>query len=320
MQILSFLVFVVLQILFLPLAVLGVAWVAYTQMVVSKRIGVSQTAIEVINGRWTMHVFGMRDDPASAKLAAVLPNTSTVGLWLVLFPLWVKHKMSGTYFGYPRAPEEGAEGLGDIVVARTLYFDRIIEDAAGELEQFVVLGAGYDTRAYGWLKRPGLSCFEVDQPSVQRHKIESLKRAGIDVAHVRFVAVDFDQESACDKLRASGYDPAKKTLFLWEGVTLYLDESTVRQTLRDIRQLAAKGSAVVADLYAERLIRMAGAAGQKALAYTGEGFRFGLPFATDPELTLRSFVESEGMGLGTAFFLGRTHRKGPFMVVAEIQV
>jgi hypothetical protein len=42
--------------------------------------------------------------------------------------------------------------------------------------------------------------------------------------------------------------------------------------------------------------------------------------ATDPELTLRSFVESEGMGLGTAFFLGRTHRKGPFMVVAEIQV
>ena len=70
MQILSFLVFVVLQILFLPLVVLGVAWVAYTQMVVSKRIGVSQTAIEVINGRWTMHVFGMRDDPASAKLAA----------------------------------------------------------------------------------------------------------------------------------------------------------------------------------------------------------------------------------------------------------
>ena len=92
-------------------------------------------------------------------MAAVLPNTSTVGLWLVLFPLWVKHKMSGTYFGYPRAPEEGAEGLGDIVVARTLYFDRIIEDAAGELEQFVVLGAGYDTRAYGWLKRPGLSFF-----------------------------------------------------------------------------------------------------------------------------------------------------------------
>ena len=63
-----------------------------------------------------------------------------------------------------------------------------------------------------------------------------------------------------------------------------------------------------------------GRGGQKALAYTGEGFRFGLPFATDPELTLRSFVESEGMCLGTAFFLGRTHRKGPFMVVAEIQV
>ena len=242
MRLISLPVFLVLQVIFLPLAVVGFFVVAYKQMVVSKRLGVSQTMVEVINARWTMHVFDMREDMASARLADCVPNTSTFGLWLVLLPLWVKYKMSGAYFGYPRVPDEGREGYSDFMMARTLYIDRIIRRSVGDMDQFVLLGAGYDTRAYGWLKRPGLSCFEVDQPSVQRHKIESLKRAGIDVAHVRFVAVDFDQESACDKLRASGYAPAKKTLCLWEGVTLYLDESTVRQTLRDIRQLAPRAA------------------------------------------------------------------------------
>jgi hypothetical protein len=102
MSVFSFPVFVLLQIAFLPLALVGVLLVAYKQMVVSKRLGVSQTAIEVLNGRWTMHVFDIRRDQAAAQLAGIVPNTSTFGLWLVLFPLWVKHKMSGTYFGYPR--------------------------------------------------------------------------------------------------------------------------------------------------------------------------------------------------------------------------
>ena len=50
MRLMSWLVFVPLQLLWTPLSILGVVWVAYRQMVVSKRLGVSQTAIEVING------------------------------------------------------------------------------------------------------------------------------------------------------------------------------------------------------------------------------------------------------------------------------
>ncbi len=321
MPVVSFIVFVVLQVVFLPLAILGMLLVAYKQMVVSRRLGVSQTAIEVINGRWTMHLFGIREDPTTVALARVLPNTSIVGLWLVLAPLWVKYKMSGAYFGYPRIPEQGAEVMADIVVARTRYFDRIIHRVAGEMEQFVVLGAGYDTRAYGALKRAGLSCFELDQPQVQRHKIDCLRRAGIDTSHVTFVPVDFGRENSFDKLRASGYDPGKKTVFLWEGVTLYLAAMAVRQTLRDIRDHASAGSVVVADFYADRVVRIGFTKlGKKALDYTGEGLGFGLPFATDYEPTLRSFLESEGMALGESFFMGRTHAKGPYMVVAEFTV
>jgi hypothetical protein len=120
LQLLSFLAFLALQVVFFPMAVVGVVLIAYKQMVISKRLGVSQTGIEVLNGRWTMHIFEMRSDDATVHLAQVLPNTSTFGLWLCLVPLWVKYKISGTYFGYPRIADEGAERVADLVIARTL--------------------------------------------------------------------------------------------------------------------------------------------------------------------------------------------------------
>jgi hypothetical protein len=76
MSVLSKLVYIPLQLLFIPAAIVGAAIVAYNQLVVSKRLGLSQTAVEVINGRWTMHIFGLREHDASARLAAALPNTS----------------------------------------------------------------------------------------------------------------------------------------------------------------------------------------------------------------------------------------------------
>ena len=89
MKILSYLVFIPLQIVMVPFAIVGLVLTAYKQIIVSKRLGVSQTAIEIINGRWTMHIFGLRRDDETAALMKVLPNTSTLGLWFVLFPLWV---------------------------------------------------------------------------------------------------------------------------------------------------------------------------------------------------------------------------------------
>ena len=68
MALLSLIIYIPLQIVFLPLSVFGALLQAYKQMVVSKRLGISQTAIEIINGRWTMHIFGMRDDEATARL------------------------------------------------------------------------------------------------------------------------------------------------------------------------------------------------------------------------------------------------------------
>ena len=320
MRLFSLLVFVVLQIALLPLTVLGAAFVAYKQIFVSKRMGVSQTGIEILNGRWTMHIFGMRHDTPTAKLAAALPNTSTVGLWISLFPLWVKYKLSGTYFLYPRVAQEGAEDLRDLVTARTLYFDRIIQRVVHDVDQCVVLGAGYDTRAYGALRRDGLTFFELDQANTQALKIASLRDARIDSDHVSFVAVDFEKEDVFEKLVAAGYDPSKKTLFLWEGVTLYLAEEDVRGMLRDIRSYAGPGSVVVADVYGERMLQWVTPRARKVLEYTNETLGFTLPFATDAPQILRGFLESEGMTQGETYFMDEANKKGPFMVVVEFRV
>lgn len=321
MNVISWLVFIPLQILFLPLTVLGTLLVAYKQILVSKRLGISMTTIEVINGRWSMHVFGMRDDQATARLAASLPNTSLFGLWLSLFPLWVKYKISGRLALYPRVPELGSETLVELITSRTLYFDRIIHRVLGTVEQFVVMGAGYDARAYGEMQKQGLKFFELDQPAVQRHKKATLEKAGISSEHVNFVAVDFEKENMFEKLIESGFDTTKKTLFLWEGVTLYLSEEDVRKTIQDVRRNSVPGSVLLADFYGQRFIDLAmKGSNKKALNQTGEGLKFGLNLAVDFEEVFENFIESESLQTGEAFYMGSTNKKGPFTVVAELLV
>ncbi len=323
-DILALIVFIILQILFIPLAIIGALLVAYKQLIVSKNLGVSQTAIEIINGRWTMHIFGLRDDDAAAKLAPVLPNTSTFGLWLALTPLYVYYRISGSTRWYPVIAEPGEEGIANLILNRTGYFDRIINNAKNDAEQFVLMGAGLDTRAYNDLKDCGLKIFELDQAANQQHKLNYLQKAGIDAAHVTFVETDFSQESWFSLLVDAGYDSSKRTIFLWEGVTLYLGENSVRSTLRKVKANAAEGSIIVADIYARSFVTGDYAPGLKAslqiLDTTDEQLAFGIDMVDDYQHALESFVRSEKLTLGETYFMGYKTKKGAWMVVAEIKL
>lgn len=320
MKYLSYLVYIPLQIVAVPLALVGLLFTAYRQIIVSKRLGVSQTAIEIINGRWTMHVFGMREDNATVALMSVLPNTSKFGLWLVLWPLWVQARIADRSLLYPRIPVEGDESIADLVAARTVRFDAIIARGLQHAEQFVLLGAGYDTRAYGAFAGPGISVFELDQPNVQAHKRSMLAAANICCEHVNFVAIDFAREDLFVKLAQAGFDTSKQTLFLWEGVSLYLSAAEVAATLAAVQQQSAPNSAVVADLYAERLIKTLGKANasEKVLEMTGETLHFGLPFASHWQGVLNDFVTAQGMQQGETHFLGSRNKAGPYAVVVEM--
>lgn len=322
MVLLSWLIYVPLQIACLPLAILGGALTAYKQMAVSKRLGISQTAIEIIQGRWTMHLFSIRPDETTAKLMWVLPNSSPIGLWLCLFPLWIKAQVAGSPAIYPRIVEPGSENMADMVIARTLYFDSVIARVIPQVEQFVLLGAGYDTRAYSVFNAPGIKLFEVDQASVQEQKLAGLKRAGIAHDHVSFVAVDFSSEKMSGKLIEAGYDPAKKTLFLWEGVTLYLSEQQVCAAIVDVKSHAAGGSVLLADIYSTAFLAKIGLgkAAEKALEATNESLDFGLDFTSGHEDKLTAFAQSQELVLGETFFMGSVSKTGPYMVVAEMLI
>jgi methyltransferase (TIGR00027 family) len=302
----------------LPLGIAATAAAGVSQVLTSRRLGVSQTAVEVLKARCAMHAFGMREDTAAMKLARVLPNASLTGLGLALFPLWLKRAIDGRDFVYPRDVEAGRETPVDLVVSRTRLFDTLIADYSADVRQIVVLGAGFDTRAYGPQRRGDIDVFEVDQAATQHLKTRALDEAGIDRDGVTFVTVDFSRDDLFRCLAQAGFDSEKPAIFLWEGVTLYLTQEQVRGTLEAVAAKTVSGSVVLADFYAERLLRPLryGPAG-RVLALTGETFRFGLPFL-DPPAELETLAESTGFDVGDLRLLGARRRRGAFAAVAAL--
>lgn len=234
--------------------------------------------------------------------------------------LWVKAKIAGKPSIYPRVVPDERASLAEMVPNRTRAFDQILTRRLRQVDQLVMMGAGMDTRAYGALDLNGVRVFELDQATIQRLKRNTLKRADIDARHVTFVEVDFATEDAFDRLTASGYDASKRTLFLWEGVTLYLTKKAVRDTLAQVRGHSAPGSTVVVDIYGERMLAMSRRAGaRQALNMTGEGLQFGMSFAADWEAEFVTFAKSVAFTPRETHFLGTQHAQGPFMVVVELE-
>ncbi len=125
----------------------------------------------------------------------------------------------------------GARSSG---VARTKFIDdAAVAALRSGIAQIVILGAGFDARAYRMPSMAGAAVFEVDHPSTSERKRQVVARAlGSLPENVRFVPIDFNVEILADAMSAAGYDPLQRTLFIWEGVTNYLTETAVDETLR----------------------------------------------------------------------------------------
>ncbi len=323
-EILAWIFYVILQILFIPLAIVGIAISIYSQSVISKKLGVSGTAAEIASERMIMDRFGLREDRAAGQLVQVLPNVSILGGWLILFPWYIRYKLSGKNAGFPAISAPGKETVANSIVDRTVMMDQLIQNSIISVTQFVILGAGYDTRCYGSLKDDHLRFFEVDQALTQQLKRACLLKAGIDASHVHFVEVDFVKDDWAKKLKEAGYDPEQRSLFLWEGVTLYLSEDAVRKMLREIRSKAASGSVLVCDFYAKSYITgkysQRGKVVTKTAKMSGEAMGFGLDFSQDATGMLHSFLASENLITCEIKLLGEKTKKGSYMAVVEIKL
>ena len=141
-------------------------------------------------------------------------------------------------------------GLNEYMIARTAYFDRLFLDALKDkTPQIVLLGAGYDSRAYRFAKsNHGTRIFELDISPTQDRKINCLNKARIDIPKVvTFVPINFNLESLKDVLEKAGYDNQQKTLFIWEGVSYYLEVESVDKTLEFACQAAHPESTLAFD-------------------------------------------------------------------------
>jgi methyltransferase (TIGR00027 family) len=141
-------------------------------------------------------------------------------------------------------------GLTEYMIARTAYFDGLFVDALdNEIPQIVLLGAGYDTRAYRFAKQNrNTKIFELDIAPTQNRKKKCLKGAKIDIPQqVNLVPINFNEESLKDVLESTGYEHREKTLFLWEGVSYYLDVESVDATLEFVSRSLHDENAIAFD-------------------------------------------------------------------------
>jgi methyltransferase (TIGR00027 family) len=230
--------------------------------------------------------------------------------------------------------ERRGPGVMGFLAARDRYIDDILQGFLEDgLQQLVILGAGFDSRAYRFDRlKDRVKVFEVDHPATQADKLARVQAIFGEIQkHVTYVPVDFNTQTLEQRLPESGYDANLKTLFIWQGVTMYLTAEGVDETLRFVVQHSAPGSAIVFD-YIHRLV-LDGAQKHGEVSnmrryrfMTGEGLTFGIE-----EGTVESFLKERGFrqvrdmdanGLRQAYFTdkntGRKIAYGYEIVVAEV--
>jgi methyltransferase (TIGR00027 family) len=142
-------------------------------------------------------------------------------------------------------------------IARTAYFDGMFKQAVldSNVEQIVLLGAGYDTRAIRFNSyNSSTAVFEVDIPTTQKNKLALLEKAGFSIpACVKFVAMNFKTDTFANALGQAGFDAQKRTLFIWEGVSYYLEAHAVDSTLQFVKSSSARGSSLCFDYMTQKM-------------------------------------------------------------------
>lgn len=134
-------------------------------------------------------------------------------------------------------------GLVDHISLRTLAIDAECESAVarGAL-QLVVLGAGFDTRAHRLSCLHAVDAFEVDHPATSATKAARAQGLPLAARSLRRVTLDFERDDLDAVLHAAGHDSALPTLWIWEGVTMYLTLAAIDQTLAVLARRSAPRS------------------------------------------------------------------------------
>jgi methyltransferase (TIGR00027 family) len=189
------------------------------------------------------------------------------------------------------------KGIYEYTIARTKYIDAVFNDILAEgFDQVLIFGAGFDTRALRFQTEAGdTKIFELDVQLTQEAKLGQYEKRGLTIpANVEFISIDFDKDSLSEKLDEVGFLKNGRSLFVLEGLLMYLQPESVDETFRVIERFSGKGSEVVFDYVRASVLRQEGSCyGEKhilkSVAKTGEQWYFGIE-----EGDLKRFLEKYG--------------------------
>ena len=188
---------------------------------------------------------------------------------------WIRERFASFF-------DRKAPGIRGALLCRTRSIDDAVKDAISDgLRTVVILGAGLDTRAYRLPELASASVFEVDLPAVQAAKRSRLPH---ELPNVRFVPIDFEAERLDEALVRGGLYPNAPAIFVWEGVTQYLQPEAVDSVLR-VFAARPRGSEVVFTYVLRE-------------AVTGDRYRRPEPwfFGIDPP-QVEAFLKERGLAL-----------------------
>jgi len=293
-----------LMVLLAPVFLLGYPFYQFPLLL--QRGKVSGTAYEPFNGRLLYHLWGSRPDAAAMQLARGLPATNRVFLNLLVRPIIWASRITGYIPGFLEYPPPRPTPMSAIIGARCEFLDKAMLDQVSGGDQVVILGAGWDTRAYGLLKGKDVTIFEVDASPTQLVKLSAIDKTGLDASHVTFVSCDFNRQSWLDALNENGFDPDKRTFILWEGVTMYLEEQAIQGTLRTVSTLPA-GSSIAFDFFSREWLEdtLTGKMARWGVkAIYGEPFLFGFPVTPNFSERLEAYLNEYNLTLDSNRPLG----------------
>ena len=148
-----------------------------------------------------------------------------------------------------------APGFHEHLISRTRFIDDLIEKSAKEgIEQYVILGAGYDSRANRLNLTPSLKIFEVDQPEVSDIKLSKLPKNLPNLENITYVNVDFSYQSLSEQLLTAGFDQTKSTIITLEGVSQYITKEAVSSTIRELSLITKDARSIFFLSYVDELL------------------------------------------------------------------
>lgn len=256
----------------------------------------SMTSIIVAAQRYQSYQIGICDDYLAGCFLS-----PWMALWYKLQGLltWVCQLQYGPLFGLDQ--------IG-YLACRTQFLDSVVVNSRPE--QLVILGAGMDTRSYRLSLPSTCVCFEVDTLHTQgfkrsigiprihtqlhsnkndngKNNNNKIMRKEVNSRTVKYVEIDFEEQDFFAELIRNGFDPAKKTTFVLEGVSYYLTQAAMLDTLSKVRRCTHKDTIIAFDFATDYWTTAPrGSSLSHAVYYLkciGEPFLYGIPPKSSPE-------------------------------------